>query len=56
MLLELTFLLFHGDAGPVTDELVRTGQRIKQRRLTAVGVAREGNFDLLFHLLLLLLV
>ena len=50
VLLELTFLLFHGDAGPVTDELVRTGQRIKQRRLTAVGVAREGNFDLLFHL------
>ena len=50
VLLELTFLLFHGDAGPVTDELVRTGQRVEQRRLTAVGVAREGNFDLLFHL------
>ena len=50
VLLELTFLLFHGDAGPVTDELVRTGQGVKQRRLTAVGVAREGNFDLLFHL------
>ena len=49
VLLELTFLLFHGDAGPVTDELVRTGQGVKQRRLTAVGVAREGNFDLLFH-------
>ena len=49
VLFELTFLFLHGDAGPVTNELVRTGQRIKQRRLTAVGVAREGNFDLLFH-------
>ena len=49
VLLELTFLLFHGDAGPVADELVRAGQGVKQRRLTAVGVAREGNFDLLFH-------
>ena len=56
MLFELAFLLFHGDAGPVTNELIGTGQCIKKRRLTAVWVAREGNFDLLFHLLLLLLV
>ncbi len=47
MLLETAFLLFHGDAGPVADELVGTGQGIEQRRFTAVGVARQGNLDLL---------
>ncbi len=56
MLLELAFLLLHGNARPVADELVGTGQCIKKRRLTAVRVARKGNFDLLFHFYLLLLV
>ena len=53
MLLELAFLLLHGDAGPVADELVGARQRVEQCRLTAVGVARKGNFDLLFHIMLL---
>ena len=50
MLLQLAFLLFDRDAGPVADELVRAGQRIEQRGFTAVRVARKGNFDLFFHL------
>ena len=29
--------------------LLGAGQRVEQGRLTAVGVARKGNFDLLFH-------
>ena len=53
MLLELAFLLLHGDAGPVADELVGARQRVEQCRLTAVGVARKGNSDLLFHIMLL---
>ena len=40
-------------AGPVADELVGARQRVEQCRLTAVGVARKGNFDLLFHIMLL---
>ena len=53
MLLELAFLLLHSDAGPVADELVGARQRVEQCRFTAVGVARKGNFDLLFHIMLL---
>ena len=53
MLLELAFLLLHGDAGPVADELVGARQRVEQCRFAAVGVARKGNFDLLFHIMLL---
>ena len=48
VLLELAFLLFHGDAGPVANELVRTGQRVEQRRLAAVRVARKGNSNVHF--------
>ena len=43
VLLELAFLLLNGNAGPVTYKLVGAGQRIKQRCLTAVRVARKGN-------------
>ena len=46
VLLQLALFLFHSNAGPVADELVCTGQRIEQRRLTGVGVAREGNGQL----------
>ena len=49
MLLELAFLLLNGDAGPVTNKLVGTGQRIEQRCFTAVRITRKGNFDLFFH-------
>ena len=51
VLLQLAFLLLHGDAGPVAHELVGTGQGVEQGRLTAVGVARQGNLDLLFHII-----
>ena len=43
MLFELTFLFFYGDAGPVADELICARQRVEQRCLAAVRVAREGN-------------
>ena len=49
MLFQLAFLFLHGDAGPVAHELVGTGQGVEQGRLTAVRVACQGNFDLLFH-------
>jgi len=49
MLFQSALLLFHGDAGPVADKLIRAGQGVEKRRFTAVGVARKGNFDLLFH-------
>ena len=49
VLLQLAFLLLHGNTGPVTNKLVRARQRIEQRGLTAVRVARQGNFDLLIH-------
>ena len=48
VLLELAFFFLNGDAGPVADELVRAGQRVEQCGLTAVRVARKGNFDVLF--------
>ena len=53
MLLEPAFLLLDGDAGPVANELVRARQGVEQRCFAAVRIAREGNFDLLFHFLLL---
>ena len=40
---ELALLLFHRDAGPVAHELGRACQRVKQRCLAAVGVARKRN-------------
>ena len=43
VLLQLAFLLFHGDARPVADELVGAGQRVEQRGFTAVRVTRKGN-------------
>ena len=46
MLLQLAFLLLHGDARPVADELVGTGQGIEQRGFAAVRVARKGNSDM----------
>ena len=49
MLFQSALLLFHGDAGPVADKLIRAGQGVEKRRFTAVGVARKDNFDLLFH-------
>ena len=53
MLLQLAFLLLHGDAGPVAHELVGTGEGIEQCRFAAVGVARKGNSDIHDTLLLL---
>ena len=47
--LQLAFLFLHRNTGPVTDELVRTGQGVKQRRFAAVRVARQGNFQLSLH-------
>ena len=55
VLFQLALFLLHGDAGPVADELVRTGQGVEQRRLAAVRVARQSNFNLFFHLLVLLI-
>ena len=43
--LEHTLLLFHRDARPVSDVLVRTGQRVEKRRLAAVRVARKGDLN-----------
>ena len=53
VLLQTALFLLHGDAGPVTNELVGAGQRIEQRGLTAVGVARQRDLDLFFHMSLL---
>ena len=43
--LELALFLFHRNAGPVADVLVRAGQVIEQGGLTAVRVAGQCNFD-----------
>ena len=51
VLLQLAFLFLYGDAGPVAHKLVGTGQGVEQSRFTAVGVARQGNLDLLFHII-----
>ena len=53
MLLQTAFLLLHRDAGPVTHELVGAGQCVEQGSLTAVGVARQRDLDLFFHMSLL---
>ena len=42
--LQLAFLLFHGNAGPVADVLVGAGQVVEQGRFTAVRVAGKCNF------------
>ena len=47
MLLELAFLFLDGDAGPVTNKLVGTGQRIEQRCFTAT-VAADDEHSLAF--------
>lgn len=43
--LELAFLLLDGNAGPVADILVRTGQAVEQGGFTAVRVACQSNFN-----------
>ena len=53
MSLELAVLLLDRDAGPVAHVLVRAGEGIEQGRLSAVGVAREGD-GYLSHALCLL--
>ena len=45
MLLETALLLLDGDARPVADKLVGAGERVEQRRLAAVRVARQRNSD-----------
>ena len=43
--LQLAFLLFHRNAGPVADILVGAGQIVEQGRFTAVRVAGKCNFN-----------
>ena len=43
--LELALLLLNGNAGPVADILVRTGQAVEQGGFTAVRVACQSNFN-----------
>ena len=43
VLLQLAFLLFNGNTGPVTNELVCTGEGVEQGSFTAVRVARQGD-------------
>ena len=43
--LQLAFLLLNGNAGPVADILVRTGQAVEQGGFTAVRVACQSNFN-----------
>ena len=52
VLLQLALLLLHGDAGPVAHELVGAGEGVEQGGFAAVRVARQGNFDLLIHMIL----
>ncbi len=50
MLLELAFLLFYRDTRPVSNKLVGASQRIEQRCLAAVRIARQRNFNyFVFH-------
>ena len=49
VLLQLAFLLFHGDARPVADELVGTSQGVKEGRFAGVGVAGQCNFHVHLH-------
>ena len=48
VLFQLTFLFFNRYAGPVTDELIRTGKRVEQCGFATVRVAREGYADIHF--------
>ena len=43
--LELAFLLFYSNAGPVTNVLIRTRQGIEHGSFTTVRVACQGNFN-----------
>ena len=43
--LQLAFLLFHGNAGPVANVLVGAGQVIEQGSLAAVRVTGQCNFN-----------
>ena len=45
VLFQAAFLLFHGDAGPVADELIGAGEGIEQGRFTTVWIARQSNGD-----------
>ena len=47
VLFQLALFLLYRDAGPVAHILGGTGEGVEQRRLAAVGVARQG--DLHFH-------
>ena len=46
--LKLAFLLFDSHARPVAHNLVRAGQRVEERRLSAVRVARNRNRENFF--------
>ena len=50
VLFQASLLLLHRDAGPVAHKLVGAGQGVEQRCLTAVGVARQRDLDLFFHI------
>ena len=43
------FLLLNSDSGIVADFLLQTGQLIKNGGFTGIGIADEGNVDLLAH-------
>ena len=45
VLLEFSFFLLHRDSRPVSYELVGSGERVEQRGLSAVRVARQGYSD-----------
>ena len=46
VLFQLALFFLHGDTGPVAHILVGAGQGVEQRGLAAVGVARQGNSDI----------
>ena len=46
VLFQFAFLLFHGNPGPVSDELIRARKGVEQRGLAAVGIARESNSNI----------
>ncbi len=43
--LQLAFLLFYSNAGPVTNVLIRTRQGVEHGSFTTVRVACQGNFN-----------
>ena len=53
VLLQLALFLLHRDAGPVTNELIGAGESVEKGGLAAVGVTRQRDLDLFFHLTLL---